>query len=274
MELIDATHVVFDVDGTLYDKRREYLPGRGSIEGAHEFFRYATFSAALEQGHISDEDELVERVVTEYQRRNRNWSLLCAIGKFPERLRHNYHQLVRKHGSNGKVFVNEFGADSGFFARIVGQTDFRSILAVDKKLQAMVGDLKIRGYKLGILTTEIYSTVEIVFDILGLSIDDFRMDTGTDYPLLCSENVADSKPSPEGFLRLIEINGVDSARKIVYVGDDFKKDVEASLKVGLQAVHVTYDGTEYISFEECTVEGKRKKYVKIDKVCDLVTVLR
>lgn len=272
-EKSELTHVIFDVDGTLYDKKREYKLGKGSIEDAHEFFRYNTFSQALESKRKFNQDDLINRVVEEYKKRNREGTLLKAIEKFPGEIKNRYKELLKKHGSNGKVFVNEFDADSGFFARIVGNVDFEAILTEDKELQKMVQELKQKGYKLGILTTEVYNTVQTIADILGISLDDFKLETGTQYPMLCSENVKEKKPSPEGFQKLIHLTNVVSPKQIVYVGDHFKKDIEASLNCGLQAVQVAYDGTGKNSFESCLIKGKQEQFAKIDKVYDLTKIL-
>lgn len=269
----ELTHIIFDIDGTLYNKKREYKPGKGSIEDAHEFFRYSTFSKALESKGMFDHDDLTNRVVEEYKKRNKEGTLLKAVEEFPEELKKRYKELLKKHGSNGKVFVNEFGTNSSFFAKIVGNVDFKVILTEDKELQKMVKELKQKGYKLGILTTEIYETVQTVADILGISLDDFKLETSTRYPMLCSENVKEKKPSPEGFKKTIQITNVKSPRQIVYVGDHFKKDIEASLNCGLQAVQVTYDGTEKISFESCPIKEKQEQFAKIDGVYDLTKIL-
>lgn len=269
----EITHIIFDVDGTLYNKKREYKLGKGSIEDAHEFFRYTAFSQALNSKGVFNQDDLTNKVVEEYKKRNKEGMLLKAIEEIPQDLKNSYKELLKKHGSNGKVFVNEFGTDSGFFAKIVGNVDFETILTEDKELQKLVQELKQEGYKLSILTTEIYNTVQTVADVLGLSLNDFKIETGTQYPILCSENVKEKKPSPEGFQRLIQITNVISPRQIVYVGDDFKKDVEAPLNCGLQAIQVTYDGTGKISFESCPIKEEQEQFAKIDKVYDLTKVL-
>ncbi len=40
-------YVIFDVDGALYHKQREYPSKQGTVEEAHEFFRYITYIKAV-----------------------------------------------------------------------------------------------------------------------------------------------------------------------------------------------------------------------------------
>lgn len=207
------------------------------------------------------------------KKKNKEETLLKAIAEFPQELKNKYKEVLKKHGSNGKIFVNEFGTESGFFAKIVGNVDFESVLTEDKELQKMIQNLKQKGYGLGILTTEVYNTIHTVADILGISLNDFKIETGTQYPILCSENVKEKKPSPEGFQRLIQITNVTSPKQIMYVGDDFKKDVEAPLNCGLQATQVTYNGTGKVLFESCQIKGKQTQFAKIDKIYDLTRIL-
>ncbi|MBU4502439.1 MAG: HAD family hydrolase [Nanoarchaeota archaeon] len=266
------THIIFDVDGTLYDKKREYVPGKGSIEDAHEFFRYNTFSKASED-RIFNQKELINKIIEEYQQKARESTLIKAIESYPSDLKMKYKNLVKKHGSNGKVFVNEFGTDSSFFAKIVGQVDFEEILTKDIELQNMVQTLKQKGYNLGILTTEIYDTVKKVSNIMGIPLEDFELETGTPHPILCAENVKEKKPSPEGFNKILKIIQPNSPENIIYVGDHFKKDIEASLNCGLNAIHVTNDRTGNISLESCQTEHGQRKFIKVDKIYQLTDIL-
>ena len=123
--------------------------------------------------------------------------------------------------------------------------------------------LKQKNYHLGILTTEVFSTVKDVAEAMGFNLDDFRMDTGDQYHLLCAENVKEKKPSLEGFEKLIKLYGVDDHRKILYVGDSFGKDIETSLKTGLQAVHVVNSGPRE-SLAVADINGLKKEYAKIN----------
>lgn len=262
-KLKNITHVIFDVDGTIYEKSREYLPGHGSIEDAHEFFRYRTYTECQRLCEIKDEGSLIERVVADYKQNNQNNTLLEAIESFSPELKIFYRDLVKKHGSNGKVFANEFGTDSGFFARIVGQTDFEAILREDKQLQEMIRTLKEREYQLGILTTERYSTILKVMEIMKLTLGDFSMENGTEYPILCSENVEKKKPSLEGFQKIVEVTGA-APDQIVYVGDSLSKDIKPPLSMGINAVLVTWKGNSV---------HEREGYIEIPTIYDLKEVL-
>ncbi|MFH1064318.1 MAG: HAD family hydrolase [Candidatus Woesearchaeota archaeon] len=287
MNTNDISHLIFDVDGTLYDKQREYIVGHGSIEDSHEFFRYATYSRARAQGNILDEAALIEEVGHEYRKKLRGGQLIDAIRAYSEEIKREYTTLVKKHGSNGKVFVNEFGTDSRFFAQIVGKTDFENILAEDRMFTQTLDTLRNRGYSLGILTTEVFSTVETVARVMGFSLDTMAFENykgkpelisreGTNYPILCSENVKDKKPSREGFDKIMSITGAP-ASNIVYVGDHIKKDVSAPLALGMNAIHVNYrDNSKAIRDMQVNPHmhgcDEDKKYKQISTIYQLVDI--
>lgn len=263
--------LIFDVDGTLYEKDRDYC-GNGSILDSHEFFRYAIYTTAT-QNDGADEGT-AEQVIEDYNKHIKQGSLLEAIARFPEAIKKEYDSLVEKHGSNGKVFVNEFGADSSFFHRMLSEIDFRNILTEDKGLQEVVSYLKQRC-QLGIFTSEVYDTVLQVFNVLGLDISDFAMGAGTRYPILCSENVSDKKPGREGFDRIVEVTGVEPS-EIVYVGDNLTKDVKAPLALGMNAVHVNWGGSGIVrarivpEMHGCFEE---KSYIEVPNIYSLSDIL-
>ena len=265
-------HVIFDVDGTLYDKSIEYKPGRGSIQTAHDFFRFLAWQHLKESGSA---DEVALALVKEYKERAAVAGALSQrVEKIREDLKSEFLQKVEQHGSNGKVFVNEFRLDSGYLnGELLQHIEFGSILPRDPKLRDLFLTLKERGYGLGILTTEAYQTVVAVANALGFDLGMFSMPTGDHFPILCSENVKNKKPSPDGFLRLIDIYKTRDPKAIVYVGDHFGKDVEAALKVGLQAVHVT-TGVKDIEYVSVMVDGTTREYAKIRNICVLEQILR
>lgn len=260
----EIKYIFFDVDGTLYNKQKEYFPGRGSIADSHNFLRYFAYQKAVE-GVLN----FADAVVKEYRKHIQEGTLVQAVQQIPEGIKQEYDNLVIRHGSNGKVFAHEFCTDSSFLARIINKIDFKSILPKDQELQNMINQLKGSSYKLGILTTEVYGTVEQVFDALGLSVQDFSVDTGTKYPIFCAENIANKKPSNEGFMRIIESTKPEHPGQILYVGDHIKKDVEAAMKNGLQAALITYAGNEKISYNKIN----NKEFVIIGKLTDLIDLL-
>jgi len=263
-------HIVFDVDGTLYTKDFEYSPGNGSIQTAHDFFRFLAFQR-LKNGNKSP-FEISQSLIKEYQLNTKNNNLKEIVKSIPQDLKNDYESLVKKYGSNGKVFVGELRVDSGYLHQMLSFIDFGAILAPDTKLKQLIKKLDKNGYDLGILTTEVYSTIEKVFNSLGINLNDFVMPTGDKYKILCSENVKQKKPSPEGFERLKEIYGADNPREIVYVGDVLEKDIEPSLKSGLQAVHVS-SSEPRVTFQVADIDTCKKEYAKVNSIYDLEELL-
>ncbi len=231
-------YVIFDVDGTLYGKKREYIPGRGTVQNSHEFFRYSAFSKAREEG-IPDPEALANEVIQEYKEHIQNNTLLEAIASFPEEMKMHYDNLLEQYHSNGKLFTNIFDTDAGFVARLVGNTDFASILAEDKELCGLVEYLDDK-YQLGIMTSEVFSTVEKVTNALAIPLSAFHMKTDTPFLVICSEVVKDKKPSLEPFEKILEITGAHPS-EIVYVGDLYHSDVVPATSLGMNVIHISTD---------------------------------
>ncbi len=265
IKLGNITHVVLDVDGTLYEKKREYIPGRGTIEDRHEYFRYATYCKAVDEGGIYEEDIFIAQLVSEYLRLEDDGRLLDAVEEFPNDFKQHYHSLVKKHTANGRLFRNEFGVQAGFFHRILQHIAFGSVLEEDERLQDTLDAVFKKGYQGSVLTSERYATIEAAFAALGLRIGDYALDTGTDFPIFCSDNLGkDTKPSPAAFERLLEVVDAEPGQ-VVYVGDSLKKDVIPPLELGMKAVHVTWKGNEIV---------ERDGYIEIPTIYDLREVVK
>lgn len=261
----DIKTVIFDVDGTLYRKEEEYVEGRGSIQTAHDFFRYSAFQ------RLPNEDplKLAEELDQEYQRL-KDGGLIEAVQAIPQDVKDQFEAFIKQYGSNGKALKGEFGVDSGYLQRMLSNIDFESVLCEDPELVATFEHLKNQGYNLGMLTTEVFKTVDTVARVMGFDLADFEMDTGDEYKILCSENVAEKKPSLEGFLRLIDMYG--DSRSIVYVGDKKEKDVEPPLETGMQAIHVVNKGPR-VEMDTVNVGNEIRGYARINNVYDLREIL-
>ena len=262
--------VVFDLDGTFYPRDKEHNPGKGTIELSHDFFRYSAFQK-LSSNH-RPHDEVSKEIISEYQKNVAENTLQAAVEAFPEALKQKYSELLEQYGANGKIFVGEFGADSSFLQEMLTCMDFRSILKKDRRLQETISYLKQRGYKLGMFTTDIFQTAVNVTKVLGINLDDFYMDSGDEFPILCGENVQDKKPSHEGFKKIIQIYQGKPGR-IAYIGDYFGKDVRPSLELGLQAIHVLNSGTDDVSLNTVSINGSTKQYVNLGSVYALTKLL-
>lgn len=262
--------VIFDIDGTLYVKDIVYSKGNGSIQTAHDFFRFSAYDK-LSKGDYYD--IISKQLVRQYSDLIKKGSLADVVKSIPELLKNNYLRLVEKYGSNGKVFVGEFNTDSKFLHSMLKHINFTSILKEDVDLQNVFSYLKNKGKSLGILTTEVYETAKIISDALGFNLADFKMATGDKYDILCSENVKEKKPSLEAFLRLKEIYSPKNPRSIVYVGDNFGKDVEAAIKAGLQAIHVINAENSFVDYDVVTLGTTDVEYAKISSIYKLTELL-
>jgi FMN phosphatase YigB (HAD superfamily) len=259
--------IIFDMDGTLYQKGIEHIAGSGQIKTIHDFFRYLAFDR-LKNTHDLPE-KISATLIHEYKTRAKDQTLVDAIRNVSERTRNRLDQLVKQYGSNGRVFSGEFQVHTTFLHHMVENIDFDSVLVQDKELQGMIKYLKAK-YKLGILTTDTFSTLTKVTKALGLNLEDFYMNTSDHYPVLCAENVRQKKPSLDGFRRIAKIYPVDDTRKIAYIGDHFEKDIKTSLRCGFQAIHVTPGNS---GVKEAAIGNTKFEYARIENIYALQTLL-
>lgn len=258
--------IVFDVNGTFYDKNKEYTKGAGTIQSAQNFFQINAYQKLSKDKTTLE--KVSEELILEYNKLIEEGRLKEELENIPADIKRKYEEKVKECGSNGKVFVKLFGAKSNYLHEMLKNIKFKSILSENKELKEVIYYLKRKNYKLGILTTEVYETIKIISKQLGLDINDFYMDTGDEYPILCSENVKDKKPSNEGFEKILKIYKVENPREIVYVGDHFMKDIEAPIKVGLQAIQIESSQND-ISKETVKFDGEEIEYMKINSLSRL-----
>ncbi len=69
----------------------------------------------------------------------------------------------------------------------------------------------------------------------------------------------------EGFQKLIQITTVNFPERIVYIGDDLRKDVKPALECGLQAILVTHNEGESVELAD--------GFLKINNLYQLKEVL-
>lgn len=256
LNLKTITHIIFDVDGTLYSKDAVYDEEIGSIEDSHEFMRYAAYSKAVKGKTL---EEIAEEVIAEYHQHITERTLMKAVKQFPDELKHRYKELVEKHRSNGNLFAKEFGANIDYFAKLVCNVDFGALLKKDDELIQTIGFLKAKGYKLGILTNEVYATIDKIVNVLGLCMDDFRLETGSQYPIFCKENGV-AKPDTKAFINLLRLNNIPQNRALC-VGDSLSKDIEPAVEVGMIGVLVG-DSAENNQYLTIAAVHELKRYLR------------
>jgi FMN phosphatase YigB (HAD superfamily) len=229
--------LVFDVDGTWFDADAEADPLIGSRMFASWFFQ---IQAWLRIRNGENPLEVAKSLRSLYQDLIRTKKLKSYVQEKLLPFEPEYTALVKKHGSNGKLFANEFSLDSSFLHReMMEYHDFQSILLPDPDFQATLKYLQAKGFKLGIMSTETHKTILNVASALGIDINIFRMWTGDQYPFLCSENIKLKKPSLEGFLKIMAIYCDFEPREIAYVGDNTRKDIVPPLSCHMQAIKVS-----------------------------------
>ncbi|MFH1916236.1 MAG: HAD family hydrolase [Nanoarchaeota archaeon] len=252
------THILFDVDGTLYDKNKEYVSGNGTIMDSHEFFRYGAFMWRLSGLKLEDASGMI---VAEYQGLAETRKLRSWIDAVPVEIKRLYAGFLQQYGSNGNVFHHRFGTSKSFLACLLEHIDFGSLLCPDDETISAISHLK-EQYHLGIITNETYKTTCAVICASGLSLDDFSLPTGTNYPVFCRETGV-AKPNPASFQHAIDVLSIDPG-KCVYVGDSVEKDVLPAKEVGMRPVLIVY-GQDI---------KERDRYVQIGYLSDLERLLK
>jgi len=263
------------VDGTMYRKDKVYNPSVGSIQTAHDFFRYGAHNA-LTQGE--DPAQASSRLVSEYQNGIKNGTIPTKVAGIDESVREEWDALVEQYGSNGRVFDNhhrlkEQGVHN-YLHRMIAQIDFTQTLVRDEQLSSMFEDLVDKGYTLGIVTSEVHSTVVDVAKTLGFDMSLFHIGVahpetysrqdGRFYPIMCRNN-HQSKPSLDGFEKIMRLTGCDDPNEFVYIGDSIKKDIIPPLRLGWSAIHVVNDTSDLV-MKEITVDNQTKDYTQIGSV--------
>lgn len=230
--------IVFDLDGTLYIKDLEYVKDKGCIKDAHFYLNY---QAWIEMSSGRDPYEVAQSLRKRYAMDAQiPGKVVSVVAGIPKDKISAYKALVKKHGSNGKVFANEFSLPGSFLhTELIQHVSHDQILAPSQSVTQVIGQCKSK-FDIGIMTSETIITVEKIMVGLNLSISDFTMDTGDEYKVFCNNNIESKKPSPEGFVKSYESFGLNP-EEVVYVGDVFEKDIVPALQLGMQAVHVVQD---------------------------------
>ncbi len=255
----------FDVDGTLYNKRNEYVSGNGSIQDAHDFFRFSAWDRIKKGG---DPYSTAQELVSIYFDLVAKHALRQASISISQDSKAAYLELLRQcQGANGQVFAREFGLETGFLHRtMLEHIDYSQLLARDEQLILLFEQLYSSGLNLGIFTTETKFTVKKILHVLGVDTDIFKF-------VVCSEDVRQKKPSLEGYNHILSLSQTPPSLQ-AYIGDIISKDIKPSLSTGMQAIHVSYDNSGEVSVKSCTVDNGTKQYLQIDTVYQLVNIFR
>ncbi len=277
------TEAWFDVDGTLYNKSLEDPKSGLSIQDSHDFFKYMAFWALSQfdsldisvgrDKNIPLLEHIANTSIVLYKDAIKDGNLLEHIKDIKPLIIAEYNRLLEKNKSNGKIFANELGTQSTYLHEMLENIAFESILSHNQDLVDSVERLVNAGKQLGILTTETYRTAQEVVHALGLDLGDFSRSTGTNYEILCAENVSEKKPSPEGFRKIHSVStAFDQPRSLCYIGDHLGKDIEASLKYGVQAIHVLNDGSAP-KLATMEIDGDTYEYMQIGDISQVADVI-
>lgn len=234
----------WDVDGTLFKKTPE-------IEREQKWLAYNAFALCRDPKRDSNPFRI---------RQNAVFPTREAV---PEEIVTAYESLILdkrtnpngRYGSNGHMFMGEFGKDQTYWPKIMSTVDYGKLLKRDDELARMFAELTgVHRIPQRVLTNEVAETVDHVFVPLGLDVGlfrDFRIDEM--FPLrpeltadrqdngkvgvLCAYNMRDKKPSLEVFRQILEVTGLSGEPdRVMYIGDSESKDVIPPKQLGMTAV--------------------------------------
>lgn len=201
--------VGFDLDGTLFDHRTS------ARLGAERFLRglgLVVTDAALDIWFAAEEEQFERwrsgEISFQEQRRRRLRSVLPALG----------HAL---------------GEDEDLDSLFEGYLQhYRDAWRSFPESIALLGDLRRRGYRLGLLTNggEDQQLAKVA-----------RIGLGEAFDVVCtSERIGFAKPDARAFLILANDLAVE-ASECLFVGDDLEKDVLGARSAGMRALFVDHD---------------------------------
>jgi len=273
-------HIIFDVDGTLYKKDIEYNPKTGPIQTAHDFFRYGAHVMLTDR---MEPREISDTLIENYKQSIHDGNLKEKVESIDPTIKEGWDALVKEYGANGKVFdfhhgLTEIGINN-FLHEMLAHIDFKATLDKDKELLKTFDYLKSKGYDMGFLTSEVFSTIEDVASAMGFELSDFYIGddpnhpelAGPDdnhYPIICRDNCI-AKPDHDGFEKVMRILGAEPD-SLVYVGDSMVKDVIPPLECGWQAIHVLGGPTESSIVK---IGDAKRTYTKIGNIYALRDIL-
>ncbi len=114
-----------------------------------------------------------------------------------------------------------------FFEEIAARIDASTYLTIDPAVENVLQELRLRGFKLGLVTNSGRSLVRKILAAIGLPHEGFDVViTSTDAP---------PKPSKEPFLMALEQVG-SNVENAIYVGDRDEQELRPAKELGIKTV--------------------------------------
>ena len=189
--MADATAVVFDLDDTLYPELRFSLSG------------YAAVATTVGAETDMPAGVLYRFLVRRYRTHGREGLLqaLCVAFALPRHEVPRLVEIIRTHQPR---------------------------LRLPRLSRDVLGVLRARGHRLGVLTNGLPSTQR--GKVRALAIEDL-----VDVVVYAAEHAPEGKPAPVCFATVLSRLGV-SARRAAFVGDHPEKDIAGAAAAGLRAI--------------------------------------
>lgn len=138
-------------------------------------------------------------------------------------LRREYDELFLRHASHSNVFSQEFNLDGSFWpAQIAEEAANGMYSLMDETIPKVLVAIS------KIVPISVFSNIDTEPIMKSLGID-----TGIFANIFSSSKLRHPKPHPEGYRKIVELSGIP-ATKVLYIGDDERKDIIPAKSVGLQ----------------------------------------
>jgi HAD superfamily hydrolase (TIGR01549 family) len=141
-----------------------------------------------------------------------------------EDLKQEYLELYKKHGSNSVTF-SALGKPVDFWQSHFSKIDKTQFYQPDERVYKTLERLK------DIVPISLFSNIKSDEIIRTLNL--IKLDRDWFTYIINSDNIANRKPHPEGFYKIIEVSKLP-ASKILYVGDRVNVDILPAKSVGLK----------------------------------------
>jgi len=220
--------------------------------------------------------DISSQLIREYAIVLKDGSLRQIVDDIPRGLKSEFEGLVVSYGSNGNVFKKYHKVPiNNYLHEMLSHIDYSVTIGRDQDLIDSISYLKSHNYVLGIITTEVYSTVIQALKALGLDIDDFffkdvkdkflLMNSLAYYPIVCAENTKEKKPNTEAFEKVLTVLDISPA-SCVYVGDSFAKDIIPPLTLGMNAIYISAGADVAIAEKTAKLGDDDRKYLQLQSV--------
>jgi HAD superfamily hydrolase (TIGR01549 family) len=143
-------------------------------------------------------------------------------------------ELQKKYGSNSAVF-RALGQPSDYWMKALDSLDFATLLKPNLEIPQTLAVIK-DNVLISLFTNYVKYRIDMLLQLLQIPSEYFTH-------IITGDDVAERKPSLEGFHAMIERSGIP-ASQLLYVGDRVAVDIKPAKQVGMKTCLVYAESDE------------------------------